>query len=199
MKKFFFFYCFSLSIFASDSINIDDIEKSNLNVKTSEISQNFKDIAKDLIEIKKRQFDFEKKLDDIQEKTYNNEKKLKIIELIIEEQKSLIKDLINELNLKKEQKVEVGEVKEEIKKIEKVEKIERFNPTAFILTQDSEILNSPNGSVVENWKKGKKFTAYERMGNFIKVSGIVSNSKWQQNYSNLWIDSEKFPLYEVKK
>lgn len=209
MKKTLLFCFLTISLFASDVKNIDDIEEVNFNIKTTEITQIFKDMAKDLVEIKKKQFNILKRLDDVQEKSYHNEQKLKIVELIIDEQKSIIKDLIVELNSIRVQNVSANiedEIKEESpKEIEKkevsknVKKITKFKATTFELTVNSEFFNYPNDKVIDDWKSGRKFTAYEKIGSWIKVSGYFVRGKWQKSKLELWIDSKKYPLKKIKR
>lgn len=201
MRNFLILFILSNYLVASEVKNIDDIENINFNVKTSEVTEIFKDIAKDLIEIKKKQFNILKRLDDIQEKVYRNEQKLGLVELIIDEQKSIIRDVVGEINnLKGEESIKTTPQRA-TQKMEKSNstKLENFSPSTFKLLKDNEIYDSVDGNVVKNWTKDRKFTAYQRVGDWIKISGYFSNGRWQSSSEVIWIKGDEGSVIKLKR
>ncbi len=199
MKNFFIFFILSSYLIANEVKNIDDIENIDFNIKTTEVTEIFKDIAKDLVEIKKKQFNILKRLDDVQEKVYHNEQKLGLVELIIDEQKSIIKDIILEINsVKNSENIQKTEVIEE-KKNKNTDKLETFKATTFELLEDSEIYDSFDGNVIQNWVKGNKFTAYQKRGSWIQISGYFSRGKWKKSKEELWINVAQYSVKNIKK
>lgn len=202
MRNFLILFILSSYILASEVKNIDDIENINFNVKTTEVTEIFKDIAKDLVEIKKKQFNILKRLDDIQEKVYRNEQKLGLVELIIDEQKSIIRDMVLEINnLKGEESIKTTPQRatQKIEKSSNSTKLENFSPSTFKLLKDNEIYDSIDGNVVKNWSKNRKFTAYQRVGDWIKISGYFNNGKWQSSKEVIWIRANEDSVIKLKR
>lgn len=74
--------------------------------------------------------------------------------------------------------------------------IEQFRPTTFILTEDASLYANPYG--VENqeeWLQEQRFTAFERHGNRLKISGKITQNGWQQINQNLWIEERFVKTY----
>jgi len=53
------------------------------------------------------------------------------------------------------------------------------------------LYDNPNGKAIMKFKKDYKFTAYERSGNWIRVSGHFSQKRWQSMNQKVWV-KEKF-------
>jgi len=72
-------------------------------------------------------------------------------------------------------------------RIKELEKIESFKPTVFITKDISLLYDKPNGKAIMKFNRNYKFTAYQKSGKWIKVSGHFPKSKWRKIRSVLWI------------
>lgn len=68
--------------------------------------------------------------------------------------------------------------------------IEPMEAATFRIKVTSEILDAPWGDVRAQWPAGELFTAHERAGGWIKVSGTFENGAWVKAEEKLWIDSD---------
>jgi len=66
--------------------------------------------------------------------------------------------------------------------------IERFEPKTFKLKKDAVIKDIKTGKVIDIWHENMLFTAYEKKGKMIKLSGYFPNGKWKKADSDMWIE-----------
>jgi cysteinyl-tRNA synthetase len=63
----------------------------------------------------------------------------------------------------------------------------RFRASTFELLENSDIMDKPNGDVVENWEKGTRFTTYIKHKNWVKATGVIKNKRWNKISQDYWI------------
>lgn len=66
--------------------------------------------------------------------------------------------------------------------------VTRMEPKTYELTKDSVLIDEPFGKIVDIWFAGRRLTAYEKMGSWVKVSGYFPNGKWVKSEEPVWID-----------
>ncbi len=79
------------------------------------------------------------------------------------------------------------------------ERIEVMEPKTYEMSRDTILKSAPNGQIVDIWFEGRRFTAYEKMGKWIKISGYFPGGRWQKSREELWVNSEHLEeLYRPK-
>jgi len=107
-----------------------------------------------------------------EQKLQTQEEKCKALE---DEIKSL-KNQINELKKSKKSTME--------------ESLVSFSPTTFQTQKEAPLYPSAKSrEVVEYWEKGRSFTAYQKQGERIRISGYFVEKVWQKAEGDLWIDA----------
>lgn len=84
------------------------------------------------------------------------------------------------------------------------DRIETMEPKTFEMAQDTVVKSSPDGKIVDIWLQGERFTAYEKQGKWIKVSGYFPHDRWKKTHESFWINSEHLrelnrPKYRPKR
>lgn len=200
-----------LSSFLFADKSLTDVDKSSFLIDKSKLTEVLKDIASDLIEVKKEQFKIAKKIEKLQEKGYKSEKKLKIMELIIDEQKGIIKDLIFEidkiqnpkptstlvaLNDKQEKNHKKEKPKKSSNKESFTDKVQSFQPTTYILTKRCDVYSTLDSNIIDSWAGKKRFTSYKGNVDFVKVSGEIISGKWKKVKQNIFVNRECIREYK---
>lgn len=175
----------------SNQKSLSQLESEKLKIDRDELAKVLEEIATDLIELKKRQYKVITKVEKLAKEGAENRKKIDILSLILDEQKSLIKDIVLELN-SKEQKRELE--RERVSKLPAKSEIKNFKPTTFILKRDSSIFLDRD-SIIESWKRGERFTSYRGDDNFIKITGKIVAGEWVEIDKNIWIERDSVDVY----
>jgi seryl-tRNA synthetase len=150
-----------------------------------------RDIYNEMLHINDRLVNSDKRIKILNEKvnvlTKRKDKTVEIEGKIQEHEKvlmALMNDVVDlskgQKNLQKSNRILHNEI-EEVKI-----KLEAFTPTTFELTRKSNIRNAPWKDIVKVWDKGKRFTAYNNSGDWIKISGIFIDGKWTAVNDELW-------------
>lgn len=89
-------------------------------------------------------------------------------------------------------------VKEEIAKVEKkidakkqekvIPKLTRIKASTFALTVDTQVYKKIFDEKGEAWTTGMRFTSNKKRGTWIKITGKITDGRWKQVKSDLWID-----------
>jgi seryl-tRNA synthetase len=97
-----------------------------------------------------------------------------------------------ELKKDNEKKEEVEVTKKDIKKEPiSVLSLKNFKASTFELLDDSEVFVKPNGTVLDKWEKGTRFTSYISHGNWVKATGVIENKRWKKISDDYWINTSK--------
>ena len=114
----------------------------------------------------------------IEHKNYILEKRITNLEKSLLKQNKIIKTLLIK--------------KSKIKKLstKKDKKITKFKPSVFITKKSALLHETPNGKAYMNFPKNYKFTAYEKVGEWIRVSGHFPNKKWRKMKQNAWLKQD---------
>jgi len=110
------------------------------------------------------------------------EKRIENLEKSIVQQNQIIKSL-----LRKNKKSKQPSIKKTTKKDQKVIK---FKPSLFITKTIALLYDTPNGKSYIKFPPNYKFTAYEKMGGWIRVSGHFPAKKWRKMKQNAWIKQD---------
>jgi len=79
------------------------------------------------------------------------------------------------------------------------QQIENITPKTFELSRDAVLKDEPSGKIVDIWFEGTRFTAYQKMGEWIKVSGVFPHGRWKKNREEFWIKRQNLSeLYRPK-
>jgi hypothetical protein len=79
------------------------------------------------------------------------------------------------------------------------QKIRNIPAKTFELDRDAVLKDEPGGKIVDIWFEGSRLTAYQQMGEWIKVSGYFPDGKWSKNSDTMWINSKDIKeLYRPK-
>ena len=103
------------------------------------------------------------------------EKRIENLEKSLLKQNQIIKSILIKNNNKKTL------VEKENKKIIK------FKPAVFITKKVALLYDMPNGKSYMKFPSNYKFTAYEKVGEWIKVSGHFPDKKWRKIKQSAWI------------
>jgi hypothetical protein len=69
-----------------------------------------------------------------------------------------------------------------------IPKLSYMKPSTFALTMDADVFKVIFSKDGEAWKKGKRFTSNKKRGDWIQITGEITNGKWKQVSGELWID-----------
>lgn len=67
------------------------------------------------------------------------------------------------------------------------QRIENITPKTFELSRDTVLKDEPRGKIMDIWFEGTRFTAHQKMGEWIKVSGYFPHGKWKKNREGFWV------------
>ena len=99
-------------------------------------------------------------------------------------------------NILKKQRIEIQKLKAKLKnKIINKEKTssnkQDIVPNTFLLIEDANIYDSPDGNITGKLKKGTLFTSNKIHNNYLKITGLFKSYYWYHNDKNLWIRKNK--------
>lgn len=114
----------------------------------------------------------------IEQKNYILEKRITNLEKSVLEHNKIIKTFLVEK--KKKKKIS----------FKKNTDITKFKPSVFITKKVALLYDAPNGKAYMNFPINYKFTAYEKSGEWIRVSGHFPNKKWRKMRQIAWIKEE---------
>ena len=72
--------------------------------------------------------------------------------------------------------------------------IEKTLPTTYKVKSDSKIYDKANGKEIWTIKKGSVITSFQKMGEWIRISGKIENGKWVKNSIEQWIKIDNLEL-----
>lgn len=113
----------------------------------------------------------------IEHKNYILEKRITNLEKSLLKQNEIIKTLL----------VKKCKTKKISSNNKKYKKTTKFKPSVFITKKFALLYDKPNGKAFMNFPANYKFTAYERVGEWIRVSGHFPDKKWRKTEQNIWI------------
>jgi len=114
----------------------------------------------------------------IEHKNYVLEKRVTNLEKSLLKQNEIIKTLL----VKKSKTKNIS--------TKKNRRITKFKPSVFITKKFALLYNAPNGKAYMNFPEKYKFTAYEKIGEWIRVSGHFPEKKWRKMKQNVWIKED---------
>ena len=114
-------------------------------------------------------------ISEIEHKNYILEKRITNLENGLIEQNRMINTLLMKKNEAKKTPAK------------KTKKITRFKPSLFITKTVALIYDAPNGKSNMKFPPNYKFTAFERTGEWIRVSGHFPFKKWKKIKKSAWI------------
>jgi seryl-tRNA synthetase len=153
-----------------------------------------RDVYNEMLHINDRLVNSDKRIKLLNDKVkVLSERKDKSVEIEskIQEHEKVLMALMNDVvdlskgqkNLQKSNRILHQEI-EEVKI-----KLEAFTPTTFELTRRSNVREAPWKKIIKVWEKGKRFTAYNAHGEWVKVSGVFVDGQWTAVKDNLWTHS----------
>jgi len=78
--------------------------------------------------------------------------------------------------------------------------IKSIKPATFKLSKDAVIKDMPDGKIVDIWFDGEIFTAYQSLGEWVKISGYFPNGEWEKNKKEYWINKKNIKeIYRPKE
>ncbi len=79
------------------------------------------------------------------------------------------------------------------------QRVENMTPKTFELAKDTVIKDEPGGTIVDIWFEGTRFTAFQKMGEWIKISGYFPDGRWHKNPKEFWVKRQNLDeLYRPK-
>ena len=166
----------------------DESEKNTILLKEigeyKKSSLNIQDLKNQIIDYKKLLQIKENENISLKNKITKNKCKPKIIV-----KKSENTNLFPKLIMKDEYKKVV--LKKEVTKEITKEIIKEFKASAFRLKEQSDIYDSFNGKVVQNWEKETSFTSNIGTQNWVKITGYFIDKTWLKAKKDLWIQKDK--------
>jgi len=106
------------------------------------------------------------------------EKRIANLEKSILKQNQIIKSLLTK------------NIKSKKQSIKKDQKAIKFKPAVFITKNIALLYDMPNGKSYMKFPPNYKFTAYEKIGGWIRVSGHFPAKKWRKMQQSAWIKQD---------
>jgi small-conductance mechanosensitive channel len=112
---------------------------------------------------------------------------LQISQTLRQELKNRNNIISSQTQAMKESKQSTPKIVKRTPKIEPTHAITYFDARPFRITKDADILDRPNGNVIERWSAMTSFTSNQKSQGYVKITGYFIDGKWLPSSQDMWV------------